>query len=459
MYVPYFDPRDPRYAPPSIETEYRPPPSFGQPHAAAATTAPEPVVKVDYSRSAEVRRKRPTERHVPEEEEEDEGDEGDDASHPRPLVEDEEEEQDDDDDDDEEDDRAAEPAVVTAISPNNDARLKTYIKPRKTATQEVMDRRMRKNAQSRARAAKLRQRVANIGARPTQARSEDERILWSLYEERRRRKNERSRDRALEKKEAIDRILTKQEKKRTRIEIQFLETALSAKKRKNEGDRLRRQRLKELGLSTKGMGLKPGITARGPLPPHYHHAPPGIMHDPMRPPMVHSHYPPPPYGYDPRYYGIPPPPPPPGEIPMSPLPTHPHHHQFHHPGYHHQPYGPTSPVAYGTPGRKGGKNGAPAPYFPAATSFEVPGRGPTSSSSPRGSSPSTYAYQSYAPSNEHAPNTVASSPEQRTVEHRKHADGSTSIQIGGSMSQSSGANGGGVDSPVSPGTEKNTESV
>ena len=42
------------------------------------------------------------------------------------------------------------------------ARLKTYIKPRIPTTQDVLDRRARKNAQSRARAAKLRLRVIEI---------------------------------------------------------------------------------------------------------------------------------------------------------------------------------------------------------------------------------------------------------------------------------------------------------
>jgi hypothetical protein len=133
---------------------------------------------------------------------------------------------------------------------------------------KVAMRRARKNAQSRARAAKLRQRIAEIELKPAEQRTEEETHLYSQFEERRKRKNDRSRERALEKKEEVDRILAKPESKRTKIEKQFLETYTAAKDHKNEGDRLRRQRLKELGLPTKG-AIKPGVSARGPLPPQY----------------------------------------------------------------------------------------------------------------------------------------------------------------------------------------------
>lgn len=229
-----------------------------------------------------------------------------------------------DDDDDEED-----PSGATA-------RLKTYIKPRIPSTQEVLDRRARKNAQSRARAAKLRQRISDIELKPELERTDEEMHLWQQYEQRRQRKNDRSRERALEKKEEIDRILAKPDKKRTKIEKQFLETALSAKKRKNEGDRLRRQRLKELGLSTKGSGVKPGISARGPLPPQYAHLSQLQQHG---------------YGHMVAY-----PHPPQGEMPMSPLPMH-HHHHHHHPSHmqpspgYGSPPGMMPPMGYGSPQR------------------------------------------------------------------------------------------------------------
>ena len=104
---------------------------------------------------------------------------------------------------------------------NNSTRLKTYIKPRIPTTQEVLDRRARKNAQSRARAAKLRQRIAAIEQKPPSERTEEEVYIWSQYETRRQRKNDRSRERALEKKEEIDRILARPDGKRSKIEKQL----------------------------------------------------------------------------------------------------------------------------------------------------------------------------------------------------------------------------------------------
>ena len=180
-----------------------------------------------------------------------------------------------------------------AVSPS---RIKVYVKPRVQASQEVMDRRSRKNAQSRSRAAKFRVRVGEIERKPPEERTEEEKSIYEQYQSRRQRKNDRSRERALEKKEEIDRILAKPEKKRTRIEVSFLESALNSKKRKNEGDRLRRQRLKELGLSPKGNVGKPGITARGPLPHEYTDRlvqggfippPPGYVPPHMMPPPPH----------------------------------------------------------------------------------------------------------------------------------------------------------------------------
>jgi hypothetical protein len=223
------------------------------------------------------------------------------------------------------------------------ARIKTYIKPNPSSTQDVLDRRSRKNQQSRARAAKLRLRILEIEAKPEEDRTEEEMHIWQQFEQRRQRKNNRSRERALEKKEEIDRILAKPDKKRTKIEKQFLETALAAKKRKNEGDRLRRQRLKDLGLSTKGLsGVRPGISARGPLPTQYQHL---VGSGPHPHPahhaqMYHNPYPPHP-GYPPQYgvSGMD------GEVPMSPMP--PHHPQ--HPHAHHMGM-PSSPPPYASGG-------------------------------------------------------------------------------------------------------------
>jgi hypothetical protein len=299
------------------------------------------------------------------------------------------------------------------------ARLKTYIKPRIPSTQEVLDRRARKNAQSRARAAKLRQRISEIELKPEDDRTEEEVHLYAQYENRRKRKNDRSRERALEKKEEIDRILTKPDKKRTKIEKQFLETALSAKKRKNEGDRLRRQRLKELGLSTKGTGVKPGISARGPLPPQYQ--PPMGSHPGYGPPPSHHHS------------GM-------GDIPMSPLPTMPHHQQPYH------PYHPMQSPVFGSPGMMSGlgypspqhgRRGAPMtpnrhdhghmPYMPPPQAYDHPS--PSSSSSP-----------SHHPHHLHHPQQQQlRTPIQSRVEQRRNPDGSTSIQIGGRRGSSEGA--------------------
>lgn len=264
-------------------------------------------------------------------------------------------------------------------------RLKTYIKPRIPSTQEVLDRRARKNAQSRARAGRLRGRIGDIEKKTQEERDEEEAQLWAQYEARRRRKNDRSRERALEKKEEIDRILAKPEKKRTKIEKQFLETALSAKKRKNEGDRLRRSRLKDLGLSTKGTGVKPGVSARGPLPPQYQGAAPGYGGHHMAPP--------------------------PGDIPMSPLPSVPPHHYGH-------PY-PQSPGTFVSPGLMNmgfsprrhatpGRHDPSMPYMPGPHGYD--GRSPDPSGT-RGSH---------------------GQPSSSRVEQRRNPDGSVSISIGGS---------------------------
>uniref|UniRef100_A0A7S1VAH2 Uncharacterized protein n=1 Tax=Grammatophora oceanica TaxID=210454 RepID=A0A7S1VAH2_9STRA len=142
------------------------------------------------------------------------------------------------------------------------SRLKMYVKPKVPTRQEILDRRARKNAQSRARAARLRERISEIKVKPEEERTEEERGLYEQFEGRRQRKNDRSRERAIEKKTEIERILNKPERKRTKLEKQFLETALSAKQRKNEGDRIRRQRIKAMNKAQQAAaraaaGLKP----------------------------------------------------------------------------------------------------------------------------------------------------------------------------------------------------------
>lgn len=286
---------------------------------------------------------------------------------------------DDDKADDMGDDEEGEDIVPGAVT----ARLKTYIKPRIPTTQDVLDRRARKNAQSRARAAKLRQRVVEIEKKPEEDRTEEEREIFAQFEHRRQRKNDRSRERALEKKEEIDRILAKSEKKRTKIEKQFLDNALGAKKRKNEGDRLRRQRLKQMGISSK-TGLKGAGGHMGR--------------------SGYQHYQP--YSAPPHM----------GEIPMSPMPMGGHHSHMQSPG------------GFGSPGMMHGM-GYPSPHRRSGGSsgvMETPGR-----SGPGGNMPYMPPSNSYE--NQGSPGSYPQSGggSGSRVEQRRHPDGSMSISIGG----------------------------
>jgi hypothetical protein len=217
---------------------------------------------------------------------------------------------DEDDDDDDDGDPETEIGSYGAA-----ARMKMYVKSKVPTRQEILDRRARKNAQSRARASKLRDRIMDIKDRPRDELNEEELGLLEQYENRRGRKNDRSRERAIEKKSEIDRILNKPERKRSKIERQFLETALTAKQRKNEGDRLRRQRIKVMGKKgTKSVG---GGHARSP-------------------------------------YGDP-------SLPMSPLPGH------QYPGSSAPPYGYSSPRRGAPPGvmeAPAGGGGVPLPFVP-----------------------------------------------------------------------------------------------
>lgn len=123
--------------------------------------------------------------------------------------------------------------------------LTFYVKSKATLPVDQAERRARKNSQSRARAAKLKERVKEIQEKPEHERTEEEKDVLSQFELRRKRKNDRSRERAIECKRELERILSKPENKRTQLETQFLEVKLGAKQAKNEGDRRRRQRLKE----------------------------------------------------------------------------------------------------------------------------------------------------------------------------------------------------------------------
>eukprot|EP00588_Corethron_pennatum_P011832 CAMPEP_0194269486 /NCGR_PEP_ID=MMETSP0169-20130528/3629_1 /TAXON_ID=218684 /ORGANISM="Corethron pennatum, Strain L29A3" /LENGTH=487 /DNA_ID=CAMNT_0039011143 /DNA_START=115 /DNA_END=1578 /DNA_ORIENTATION=- len=105
------------------------------------------------------------------------------------------------------------------------------------------ERRVRKNAQSRARASQMR---ANIDMmRQKSDLSTDEKNLLEIFEDRRNRKNVRSRQRATEKKAEVERILATPLSKRGDRDINALQVTLAAKRRKNEGDRVRREKIKE----------------------------------------------------------------------------------------------------------------------------------------------------------------------------------------------------------------------
>lgn len=120
-------------------------------------------------------------------------------------------------------------------------------------------RKAKKNAQSRARAAKLRDRIEMMRQRPQESLTDEERQLLESYEDRRRRKNQRSRERAIEKKLQLESILSKPDKSRSQDEDDTLKIAMNAKKRKNEGDRLRREKIKMAQLAAGGGS----VNARG----------------------------------------------------------------------------------------------------------------------------------------------------------------------------------------------------
>jgi len=131
--------------------------------------------------------------------------------------------------------------------------------------QDILNRKIRKNAQSRNRAARLRDKVDSIKQKGNIEMTEEEVNIYQTVEERRARKNNRSRERALEKKAELERIIALQEGDRTEEEIEILNTTVNAKKRKNEGDRLRRERLKKMGLKVKPPGVSIRSRPRKPL--------------------------------------------------------------------------------------------------------------------------------------------------------------------------------------------------
>lgn len=111
----------------------------------------------------------------------------------------------------------------------------------------VVERRSRKNAQSRFRANKLKSIIHSIQAKDPSQRTPEEAKKLKLFEERRLRKNGRSRERAMERKKRFALISAKPEDKWTEEEKRFMKETLVAKYKKNEGDRLRRKRMRENG--------------------------------------------------------------------------------------------------------------------------------------------------------------------------------------------------------------------
>jgi len=260
------------------------------------------------------------------------------------------------------------------------SRARLYVKSKVPTRQEILDRRARKNSQSRARAAKLRERIDIIQAKPESERTEEERDLFNSYQYRRQRKNDRSRERAIEKKNEIERILSKPENKRSKIENDFLEIALSAKQRKNQGDRLRRQRIKQM----KRAQARAEASEYG----------------------AHSH----------RVASV-------GfssgmsEIPMSPLPT---------PGGQHHPSMASPSMA--SPGM-----GITFPSPPNTRQAQgSSGARPGSSSGSGLPLPFVPPNQAYGTGDSPAARSQLHLPQQSSnVEQRRHADGSMTISIGG----------------------------
>ena len=125
------------------------------------------------------------------------------------------------------------------------SRLKIYVRSRLPIVKEILDRRARTNAHSRAREVVKRQRIQNIRNKLPSERSAEEQEFLRKYEASRERKNNASIQRSAEKKSDVERILNKPENERTKLEMDYLKVTLTARKRKNMNDRLRRQGLKQ----------------------------------------------------------------------------------------------------------------------------------------------------------------------------------------------------------------------
>ena len=138
-------------------------------------------------------------------------------------------------------------AIAAAIAAK---RAQSKEKAKKELSQTVLDRRARKNAQSRLRASKLKDRIATIQAKAPEDRTPEEVKSLEVFEERRQRKNGRSRERATERKREYERIMAIPEHLWSPEEKNFVQETMIAKFKKNEGDRMRRKKLKDEYSST-----------------------------------------------------------------------------------------------------------------------------------------------------------------------------------------------------------------
>lgn len=147
--------------------------------------------------------------------------------------------------------KEAKPAVAAAKIqfPPRDITINDHEDKKETLSSGARERRARKNAQSRMRAAKLKETIAMIKQKRPEERTAEEAAKLATFEERRLKKNCRSRQRAMERKSRVSQITRKPEEEWTKEEKEFMHETLVAKYKKNEGDRLRRKRMRESGMS------------------------------------------------------------------------------------------------------------------------------------------------------------------------------------------------------------------
>lgn len=123
-------------------------------------------------------------------------------------------------------------------------------KSKTTKTKITTERKNKRNAQSRKRAADLKEKIDSIKAKSDEDKTAEEKLLVKEVQLKREKKNKQTAKRAKEKKAEIDRINKNHQTKRTTDQANLLSTATSAKKRKNEcASKIRRE--KNSGLKKK----------------------------------------------------------------------------------------------------------------------------------------------------------------------------------------------------------------